>query len=506
MLAKVKSSLMKQAVVWHRAGDLQQAMSVYKRLLAADPHNPDALHMLGVALAQQGAFIQAVPLMRQAAELCPNSAMVHFNLGNALSALDDYEEALRCYERVTVLDPRNAQAQVRRGIALAKLGRFDDAESSFTRAAILNPQDPDAHYNLGNLYGLERRHELAVASFLRTLEIVPDHSDARFNLALLRLLRGELREGWELYEERFAIDARRGAARALTAPRWTGKEPLEGRRILLWAERGLGDTLQFCRYAPLVRDLGAAVTLQVQPRLKALLESQFRGLSVVGAAGPAGALDYECPLLSVPRAFGTELTTIPAAVPYLKVDRDAVERWAQRLPAEDGLRVGIAWQGNMDAERNWASGRSIPLSALEPLARQPGVRLISLQTGPGAAQLETAGFADRVLSFGEALDAGPNAFMDTAAIIMSLDLVISSDSAVAHLAGALGVPVWVALHATSEWRWLLDRSDSPWYPTMRLFRQPAPGDWGAVLRDVCGALREFPATRPAAQRSGAASR
>ena len=498
--------LLRQAVARHQAGDIFQAMVAYQRLLAADPRNPDALHMLGVALAQRGAFGEAVPLMRAAAQLCPASAMVHLNLGNALISLERYAEALQCYERVTALEPQNGQAQVRRGIALAKLGRLTEAESSFARGAALNPQDPDPHYNLGNLYGLERRHDLAVASFARALELFPGYSDARFNLALLRLLRGELREGWDLYEERFAIDARRGAARRFAVPRWTGKEPLEGRSILLWAERGLGDTLQFCRYAPLIRERGAAVTLEVQPRLEALLASQFDDLRVVGTNEHAGEFDYECPLLSLPRAFGTEPATIPGQVPYLGVDKGAVERWVQRLPVDGSLRVGIAWQGQMEAERNWARGRSIPLAALEPLASLPGVRLISLQTGPGAAQLDSVGFADRILSFGEGLDAGPGAFMDTAAIIMSLDLVISSDSAVAHLAGALGVPVWVALHTTSEWRWLLDRSDSPWYPTMRLFRQPAAGDWQAVVSEICLALSELPPARPATQRSGADSR
>ena len=497
--------LLRQAIARHRAGDVSQAVAVYQRLLAADPRNPDALHMLGVALAQRGALTEAVPLMRAAAQLCLASAMMHLNLGNALSALERYDEALQCYQRVTALEPRNGQAHVRGGIALAKLGRLAEAQSSFARGVVSNPRDPDAHYNLGNLHGLERRHQQAVASFSRALELFPGHSDARFNLALLKLLHGELREGWELYEERFAIDARRGAGRRLAVPRWTGKEPMAGRRILLWAERGLGDTLQFCRYAPQVRDLGAAVTLEVQPRLEALLAGQFAGIRVVRAKEPAGELDYECPLLSLPRAFGTDLTTIPGQVPYLRVESASVERWAQRLPPDGTLRVGIAWQGNMEAERNWARGRSLPLSALEPLARRPGVRLVSLQTGPGAAELDAVNFADRIVSFGQALDGEAGAFTDTAAIMMSLDLVISSDSAVAHLAGALGVPVWVALHATSEWRWLLDRSDSPWYPTMRLFRQRAPGDWQAVVNELCRALSELTPARSAAQRSGADS-
>ncbi len=505
-MSEPSAALLRQAVRRHQAGELQQAMAAYRRLLAADPRNPDALHMLGVALAQMGAFAEAVPFMRAALESLPRSAMVHYHLGNALSGLERYEEALGCYERAMTLEPRNAPVQVRCGIALAKLGRLDEAEQRFVRASALSPKDADSHYNLGNLYGLRRQYDLAVASFCRALELSPGHSDARFNLALLKLLRAELREGWELYEERFAIDARRGAARRYEAPRWTGKEPLEGRRILLWAERGLGDTLQFCRYAPLLRDLGAIVTLEVQPRLKPLLERQFIDVRVAAHGESCGPCDYQCPLLSVPRAFATELATIPARVPYLRVEPTAIERWAQRLSRGEGLRVGIAWQGNPEAERNWARGRSILLAALEPLAREPGVRLISLQTGPGAEQLNSVGFTARVLSFGTALDTGAGAFMDTAAIIMSLDVVISSDSAVAHLAGALGVPVWVALHATSEWRWLLDRSDSPWYPTMRLFRQPAAGDWEAVVRNISAALRQLPAARSSTQSSGAACR
>jgi hypothetical protein len=287
---------------------------------------------------------------------------------------------------------------------------------------------------------------------------------------------------------RFALDARRGRSPRFSERRWNGEEDLRGKRILLWSERGLGDTLQFSRYAPLVRDMGADVTMEVQTPLKALLEKQFPGVRVIGRDERVPELDYQCPLLGAAGALGTEPDTIPADVPYLAADPAAVERWSSRLPASDALRVGIVWQGNPDAERNWASGRSWPLDALEPLSRQRGVCLISLQTGQGAEQIASASFADRIVSFGDELDAGPHAFLDTAAILMNLDLLVTCDTSVAHLAGALGVPVWVALHTTSEWRWLLDRDDSPWYPTMRLFRQRSAGDWGSVVTDICRAL------------------
>jgi hypothetical protein len=393
-----------------------------------------------------------------------------------------------------------SQADVQRGIALARLGRIPEAQVCFVRAAASNPENADAHYNLGNTREVLGQHEVALQSFLRAVELRPRHLEARWNIALLRLLCGELEEGWLLYEERFSLDALHGRVRRFEAPRWTGTESLEGKHILLWAERGLGDTLQFCRYVPLVRDLGACVTFEVQPRLKALLERAFPGVSVIAQKEPAAPVDYHCPLLSLPLVFRTGLETIPADVPYLKAEATRVERWAGRVPSDTEYRVGIAWQGNPEAERNWAQGRSWPLAALAPLARQRGVRLISLQAAPGAEQLDTVDFTDQVVSFGDELDPGADAFVDTAGIMMSLDLVICSDSAVAHLAGALGVPVWVALHPTSDWRWLLDRRDSPWYRTMRLFRQRRAGGWEDVVERICGELKTL--VLPTRQREG----
>ena len=555
---------MQKAVAHHQAGDLERAIAAYRQVLVVNPGDPDALHMLGVALGQTGRPADALPLIQAALQAYPNSAMVELNLGNTLKALRRQSEALACYRRAAELAPEriemhealcqtaialgeNAEAlasseralalrpddwglllcrasallgldrvadalaccdralqlrpdhwdgHTRRGISLAKLQRLTEAEQSFTRATVLNPTNALLHCYLGNLYFSQGRHGQAAASFARALELEPDNLDASWNLALVKLVRGELREGWKLYELRFAIDARRGQPPRLAERRWTGREDPRGKRILLWSERGLGDTLQFSRYAPLLRDMGADVTVQVQTPLKAFLAGQFPGVRVIGRDEPVPDFDYQCPLLSVPGALGTEPDTIPAGVPYLRADPAAVERWAHRLPADDTLRVGIAWQGNPDAERNWASGRSWPLAALEPLSRHPGVRLISLQTGRGAEQVASAGFADLIVSFGEELDAGPHAFIDTAAILVSVDLLITCDTAVAHLAAALGVATWVGLHTTAEWRWLLERADSPWYPTMRLFRQRTAGDWAPVVADICRALASFATARP----------
>lgn len=474
-----------------------EAFVSYRRAAELTPENA-ALHGAACRAAlMAGRHAEALASSERALRLQPNDFGTLLNRATTLLELDRLTEALACCDRALALAPDYWGVHLRRGVALAKLGRYSEAEPHLARGVALDPTNAAAHYDLGNLYGAQRRHALALKSFTRALELRPDYSAARWNVALLRLLRGEFREGWALYEERFAMDAWQGAKRHFEGPRWTGHEPLAGKRILLWAERGLGDMLQFSRYATLVRDLGAEVVLEVHAQLRALLDGQFPGVSTVALGTARGTFDYQCPLLSLPHALGTEIHTIPASVPYLKPDPARIERWSRRLPADGTLRIGVAWQGNPDAERNWARGRSWPLAALEPLAREQGVSLISLQTGPGARQLESVTFADRIVSFGEELDAGSDAFVDSAAIMMHLDLVICSDTSVAHLAGALGIPVWVALHATSEWRWLLDRDDSPWYPTMRLFRQRHAGQWDEPVADLCIAVRHLRTRGPA---------
>lgn len=468
-----------------------EALASYQRAAYFAPENA-ALHgAVCRAALMVGGHAEALASSERALRLQPNDFGTLLNRATSLIELDRLSEALACCDRALALAPDHWGVHLRRGVTLAKLGRNAEAEVHLARGVTLDPANAAAHYDLGNLYGAQRRHELALASFTRALELRPDYPEARWNVALLRLLRGEFREGWALYEERFAMDSWQGAKRCFEGPQWTGREPLGGKRILLWAERGLGDMLQFSRYATLVRDLGAEVVLEVHARLRVLLEGQFPGVRTVALGTAPGTFDYHCPLLSLPHALGTEVDTIPASVPYLKADPAGIERWSRRLPADDTLRIGIAWQGNPDAERNWARGRSWSLFVLEPLARESGVSLISLQTGPSARQLETVSFGDRILSLGEELDAGPDAFVDTSAIMMNLDLVICSDTSVAHLAGALGIPVWVALHTTSEWRWLLDRDDSPWYPSMRLFRQRTAGRWEEVVADLCSAVHDL---------------
>jgi hypothetical protein len=309
-----------------------------------------------------------------------------------------------------------------------------------------------------------------------------------YNKAMLLLLLGEFTEGWRLYEQRLRAASVARPPRSYAQPRWTGRESLSGKVILVYAEQGFGDTLQFSRYVSLLQAQARRVIFEAPQPLLAILSSLGRGVQLVGHGEQIEGFDYHCPLMSLPAAFGTELATIPAAVPYLRAEPRAVERWAEKLRPVSGLRIGIAWQGNPVPERSWARGRSVPLEFFRPLASSEQITLVSLQKGPGVEQLSEVDFGARLIVLGDELDSGGDAFVDTAAVMANLDLIITSDTAIPHLAGALGVPVWLVLQAVPSWHWLLERNDSPWYPTMRLFRQPRPGDWRAVFAEVGAAL------------------
>ena len=497
-LARLKQALQLQpgdARLHHALGGLlyslrrpAKALASYEEALRLHPGYVEAYNDRGLALQAVGRHEEALASYSAALARRPDYPEACYNRANAHAALGQFAAAEADYRRAIAGGLRRPEAFNNLALALGEIGRTAEAAHQLRQLLELHPGYAEGWYNLGRSLDRLGQHEQAITAYERALELRPEDVDSHWNLSLLKLRRGELQEGWRLYEARFAMDTRLGHVMRFQERRWTGSQDLRGKRIFIWAERGLGDTLQFCRYAPLLADRGADVVIEVQPRLKALLAGQFSGAHVIGQGESIPPFDYQCPLLSVPRAFGTELATIPAAVPYLKSNPAAVERWSQKLPADAALRVGIFWQGNVKADAGAMYSRSLPLALLEPLSRPDGLRLVSLQIGAGARELASVSFRDRVVSFSEELDAGPDAFLDTAAILSKLDLVISCDTSVAHLAGALGVPVWVALHAGSEWRWLHERCDSPWYPSMRLFRQSVPGDWQSVVNDMCRAL------------------
>jgi len=479
----------------HRAGRLDQAVELYRAALALEPGHAESLHRLGTIAAETGHGALAAELLRRAVAADGAVAAHHAGLGNALHDLGRFEAAAACHRRALELEPGNLVARVNLGNALRELGRLDEAAAELGLAAERAPGHPAVHLSLGcALHELGRPDE-AAACHRRALALAPDNPEAHWNLGLALLLAGDLAAGWPEYAWRRLAEG--GPRRSFPRPAWDGGD-LAGRTILLHAEQGLGDVLQFIRYLPWIKARGAAVTIVESPT--ALLRL-LRGVAGIDRLIPTGGAalpehDRHAPLPELPHLFATTEDTIPAAVPYLSPEPELVAMWRERLAAgPPGLKVGIAWQGNPHGRID--RGRSPPLAALAPLAAVPGVRLISLQRRDGLEQLAGLPGGMVIESLGDDVDTG-GAFTDTAAIMATLDLVISSDTAIAHLAGALGVPAWVALKRVPDWRWQLGRADSPWYPTLRLFRQSRDGDWDGVFRAIAAALAVRAATAPEA--------
>ncbi len=472
------------AEAWHnRAAVLNamkrsdEALESYDRALALKPGSAETLNNRGVVLADLGRFDAALESYDRALGLKPDYVEALNNRGNALRKLGRPDEALDCYARALVLQPDHADAFNNSGNALRDLGRHAEALARYDTAIALKPDYAEAYDNRGVVLDDLRRFDEALASFDRAIAIAPDYPDAYANKSLVKLRLGDFAEGWPLYEWRWRSKNFTSNPRNFRQPLWQGQALGSAQTILLHAEQGLGDTIEFCRYAPLVAVRGGRVVLEVQRPLMGLLRG-LAGVDTMVAAGDAlPDFDVHCPLLSLPGIIGT----IPASVPYLAADPARIAQWRERLPQAD-FRIGIVWQGNPAVKID--RGRSAPLAAFAPLARVPGVRLISLQKHHGLDQLDHLPADMNIETLGDDFDAGADAFLDTAAIMMSLDLLVTTDTSIVHLAGALNRPIWVALQALPYWTWMLDREDSPWYPSMRLFRQTQAGDWTGVFERI----------------------
>lgn len=402
----------------------------------------------------------------------------HFYAWHLLSVIalhrGQHEAATEMATRALALDPRHVDVLCNRGAALRNLGRYEEALADYDSALAVDPMHGAAHNNRGVALAALNRYEEAQAAYAHALAIDPRDDRARFNRGLARLVAGDLRAGLPDFEARWTGSDTQAGTRPMHAPQWSGRESLAGKTILLHAEQGLGDSIQFARYVPQVAERGATVILETHGGLGPLL-AQLPGVARVIARGdPQPAHDFHCPLMSLALAFGTTLDTIPNAVPYLRAPEAHLERWRSRLGPRERPRVGLAWSGST-ALRN-DRNRTLALAQLAPIRELP-FAFFSLQkeVRPGDAAALVTG--PPIASFaGELAD-----FRDTAALVELMDLVISVDTALAHLAGALAKPVWVLLPWSPDWRWLLDRDDSPWYPTARLWRQAAPGDWSGVI-------------------------
>lgn len=470
------------AALFKARNRLDEATACYRRALELDGSAIEARRGLGHLHLQQGQQAEAGFEFRQVLIAQPNDPDALNGLGMALAQAGQFGQAAEHFKHLTTIQPENAAALSFLGAMLGVQGHLTEAETALHRAIELNPTLPDAHANLGDVLKDQNQCAAAAESYRRAIRLQPDFADAHLNLALALLLQGRLAEGWPEFEWRWKTICK--APPHARFPLWQG-EGLPRGTILLHNEQGIGDCLQLVRYAPLVRQRVGRVVVEAAPPLVELL-ARCPGIDRVVARGePTGPFDVQASLMSLPGIFGTTLETIPAPRPYLAPPEDRIVVWRNELAREPRLKVGIAWQGNPGHLRDGT--RSIPLSKYAPLARIEGVQLYSLQWGPGRDQLnDPASRPSGIIDFGERL----GDFSNTAALMRNLDLVISCDSAPAHLAGALGVDVWVALAFAPDWRWLLERADSPWYPSMRLFRQTAPGDWQGVFAEIAAALRE----------------
>jgi len=462
---------------------LDEAMASYDAAISFKPDYAGAFNNRGNILYELHRFDEALESYHKAIVIKPDFADALNNYGTALKQMKRLDEAMASYDAAISLKPDYAGAFNNRGNTLYELHRFDEALESYHKAIAIQPDYAEVFNNYGNTLKQMKRFDEALEAHNKAITFKPDYADAYFDKALICLLLGDFVLGFHLYEWRNHKKELRDR-RFYSQPLWLGQSNLLGKKILIHHEQGLGDTIQFCRYVPMLASLGASVLFAPQKRLKRLMLSLGQNFKIVDVDDISLDFDYQCPLLSLPLAFKTNLATIPNKNTYLSSDPYLKERWEKKL-GKSGFKIGICWQGSFT---KIGAGRSFALRQFELLSAIPGVRLISLHKGDGESQLKDLPRGMVVETLGGDFDAGPDGFVDTAAVIMCCDLVITSDTSIAHLSGALGVKTWVALKYLSDWRWTLNGDDSPWYPTMQLFRQHSIGDWDGVFSEIRNAL------------------
>jgi tetratricopeptide (TPR) repeat protein len=541
--------VLQEAIGRHRAGRFAEAAELYRRVLKKMPDHFDALYSFALMRMQEGAAQEALALVGKAVKAEPRAAPAHClagailntlgrskeaiasydralaiapnfaaawnDRGNTLRLLQRPQDAIASYDRAIAAEPGAAQWHNNRGAALAELTRFAEAIASYDEALRLQPPFPEALNNRGAaLLKLDRpepavadldraialkpdyaeafnnrgvalqdlnRHREALDAHRRALAIRPDGAEARHGAATALLALGEFDEGWRSYEARWSKADLAPFRRTFQSPLWLGDQPVEAKTVLLYAEQGFGDAIQFCRYAPKLAQRGAKVVIEAPRALVDLLGSLPGAPAIMGRGDKLPPFDLQCPLASLPLAFATRLDTIPADVPYLAADPERIAKWREGLPPSGRPRIALAWRG-----RPYPRDRSVPFAALAPLLSLPDVEFVSLQ------QELTEDEARALPAFASLRHVGPaiEDFADTAALIAGADAVVSIDTSVAHLAGALGKPLWLMLIYSADFRWLIGRADSPWYPTARLVRQARTGDWSDVVGRVAGALAD----------------
>jgi tetratricopeptide (TPR) repeat protein len=454
-----------------------EALASFARSLELRADDPDMFNGRGRLLLKLRRPAEALADFEQAAALSPGHLGALTNRGNALAVLGRLDEALAQYDALLADAPAHPALHFNRGHALASLARHAEAIAAYDRALARRPRYLAAHLDRGVALQALNRHEEALISFANVLVLDAGNADAQHNAALSRLTLGDYRGGFKQYEARFARSGM-PPRRRLGKPLWLGEFPPQRKSILLHAEQGLGDTIQLARYVPLVARMGASVVLEAPDELTGLLGRLEGVVAVVARGAPLPGFDLQCPMGSLPLALATELSTIPAEIPYLAASAELNAQWRSRLAPLPHPRVAFVWSGHASHPND--RNRSLPLARLAPLLEMEPVSFVSLQPEPSDADAQMIAGLARVTAIGAEL----RDLDDTAAVLGLCDLVITVDTAVAHLAGALGRPTWILLPFAPDWRWLLERADSPWYPTARLYRQPAAGDWESVVARV----------------------
>jgi len=498
-----------------------EAIDSFNVAISLNPNYAAAHTNKGNALAELQQYDEAVSSLMQSLEIDNSNEITYYNLGRVLEKINKVDESIDCYNKAIAINPDYYEAWINRGNNYEKLNELINALYDFNQAININENSDDAYYNRGNVFYKMSRFKEALDSFDKAIQLQTIHNDvfinrgntlqelrkyeealvdydraisldaedaeAYWNKSLAMLALGNLKEGWGLYEWRFKSEAYIDTRNGIDGPAWTGKESLQNKTILIHSEQGLGDTLHFCRYIRYLEEIGAKVIFQVQKPLTNLLKN-LKGVSqIIPKGSELPRYDFNCALMSLPLAFNTTIESIPNQIPYIDSDAELVSKWSNYF-GQSGYKIAICWQGSTQGKVD--VGRSFPVQMFEGIARIKGVRLISLQKNEGAEQLDNLPPGMKVEKLPENFDEGPNAFLDSAAIMKCVNLVITCDTSLTHLAGSLGVKTWLPLQFASDWRWLLYRDDSPWYPKHRLFRQSDLADWKGVFHRMECALQD----------------
>lgn len=484
-----------------RQNNFDKAIKAFEQAVQTNPQHVKAFQQLTLLLCKQNKHKEAYEYVKKALELDPNDYEMIYRMGQTLRNLDQFEESLPYFRKAVALQPTNIHMILDLANTLNMLDQTEEAITFYQRILEINPKINEVLYNLG--FSLKKLGHLkeAVEIYTKLIETKPDYAQPHFSLSLSYLALGDFERGWKEYEWRWA--AYNETPRKYKQPMWDGSD-LHGKTILLYAEQGLGDSFQFIRYAKLLKERGAIVIFDAQKPIKQILSLCPYLDKVVTGNDPLPAFDFQIPLMSLPLVFNTTLKTVPAEIPYLHADQKLVEYWKEKLASDKNFKIGICWQGNANYStqflRKTVAAKSMHVREFAPLAQVKGISIYNLQKMNGDEQLKEVNQLLNIRSFGPDFDDKNGRFMDTAALIKNLDLVVTIDTSISHFAAALGTPTWILLPEPADWRWMLKCTDTPWYPNVRLFRQPKVGDWKSVMEDIVTALLEIVSKQPIPQK------